>query len=744
MLYSLTTAIPQELQQLNSWLCWKYQDREAKKTKVPCDPETGIPVDPSNKLYSYKEACQYAERFSNTVSGIGFYFSGNGISGIDLDKCIDDKGELSPAAREIIDKLDSYTEYSPSGRGIHIIFKGTLLPGSRNRKDNYEVYSDKRFFTVTGNVFESRTTLAARQEELEWFVENYITKKLSQTDEIITLIRRSKNADKFNKLMNGDVSNYDDNRSDADAALMAILAFYCKKDSRLMEEIFNQSRLANRVKWTKRKDYRDRTIANAIEITTEVYGGSYLFESSAGSSSQEEQRLAANNVLEQFENPCKSFDTNVLPPLIKRYVDHICNLTDADPMIVTAATIGMVSGILQKSVYIPEPDGSKESHECYFDRLYPNVYLLNVLQSGRFKTTALNAGLKIAYRIEEYANTVPGESAQEVGTSTLFRSIPHHKHIFLPNKTTPEALMRDLQDFGGGLISLSEFGSWLQEMKKNFNIGLKSMFTDFFDVPKRRSVSTMRDGQQFFERPFISIVGVSTINWVKDSIKEEDVSTGFFPRFLIFNPPGKNTAPRAMPVKKHIADGTIESELFELFIQKVPATPREYSLTMDAYHRFTEIHNLMYERLSQLPDRQKTILDPFLKRWSPYVLKLGMIFQFMLDPDSEEITVEAINGAFQIVRYAMQSTAFLLNNELLESPHQSHCRKILEYIAGRSAKGKKTTWSNIISSRILDKGAKEYEVVVKDLLESNKVDIENPKAKKGDQVYYLITGGEES
>lgn len=732
----LTYAIPQELQQLNSWVCWKYQDREGIQTKVPCNPETGIPVNPLNTLYSFEEACQYAERFSDIVNGIGFYFTGNGISGIDLDKCIDEDGILSAAAREIIEKLDSYTEYSPSGKGIHIIFKGTLPCGSRNRKDNYEVYSDKRYFTVTGNVFENRTTLAARQEELEWFVEKYTQpKKLSQADEIIQIIKSSKSSDKFNKLMNGEISNYGNDDSAADAALMAILAFFTKKNPALMEEIFNQSKLSQRDKWTKRKDYRDRTISNAIGITKDVYAGTYPFESTDKFPSQDEQRLAADNILEQYGNPCKRFDTSVLPPLIRRYVDHICNLMDADPIIVTSAAIGMISGILQKSLYIPEPDGVRASHQCYFDRLYPNVYILNVLQSGRFKTTALNAGLRIAYKIEEYAKSLEGDP------STLFKSLPYHKNIFLPNKTTPEALLRDLQELGGGLISLSEFGSWLQEMNKNYNIGLKSLFTDFYDVPKRRGVSTMRDGQQYFERPCISIVGVSTINWVKDSINKTDVDSGFFARFLLFNPPANNTIPRAMPVKKHVADDTIESELFELFTQKVPSIPREYSLTMEAYNRFTEIHNLMYEHLSQLPDRQKTILDPFLKRWSPYVLKLGMIFQFMLDPDSDEISIEPINSAFQVVRYAMQSTVYLLNNELLESPHQSNCRKVVEYIAGRTSKNLKTTWSNIISSRILDKGAKEYEVVVKDLIESNKVEVANPHAKKGNQIYYLITGG---
>jgi primase-polymerase (primpol)-like protein len=76
--------------------------------------------------------------------------------GVDLDACIGDDGRLHPDANAVIAKLNSYTEHSPSGRGVHVIVRAKLN-GSRNRTartawgGSFEAYGSSRFFTVTGN-----------------------------------------------------------------------------------------------------------------------------------------------------------------------------------------------------------------------------------------------------------------------------------------------------------------------------------------------------------------------------------------------------------------------------------------------------------------------------------------------------------------------------------------------------------------------------------------------------------------
>ncbi len=64
------------------------------------------------------------------------------------------------------DRLDSYSEVSPSGQGVHVIVEGEL-PSGRNRRGDIEMYDEARFFTVTTHHIEGiPTSLERRQDAL--------------------------------------------------------------------------------------------------------------------------------------------------------------------------------------------------------------------------------------------------------------------------------------------------------------------------------------------------------------------------------------------------------------------------------------------------------------------------------------------------------------------------------------------------------------------------------------------------
>ena len=52
-----------------------------------------------------------------------FFVIFNGICAIDLDNCVTDSGYYTGVAAEIVTLMHSYTEYSPSGNGLHILFR---------------------------------------------------------------------------------------------------------------------------------------------------------------------------------------------------------------------------------------------------------------------------------------------------------------------------------------------------------------------------------------------------------------------------------------------------------------------------------------------------------------------------------------------------------------------------------------------------------------------------------------------
>jgi hypothetical protein len=109
---------------------------------------------------------------------IGFVFHNNGIVGIDIDAGFDDDGLLSDIAIDIINRCQSYTEYSRSGRGFHILLKGKLPFDGKNNRAGVEIYQNSRYFILTGNVPRSlayASELKENQDAIDYVLSRYFT-----------------------------------------------------------------------------------------------------------------------------------------------------------------------------------------------------------------------------------------------------------------------------------------------------------------------------------------------------------------------------------------------------------------------------------------------------------------------------------------------------------------------------------------------------------------------------------------
>ena len=137
--------IPSELQSIPQWVCaWRNSkvpmQANEKKAAASSSPETWA---------SFEDAKAAVEK--GRYAYLGFVFADNGIVGIDLDTGFDDDGFLSPLAIDIIRHCTSYTEKSKSGRGVHILVKGTLPFKGKNNRQGVEVYQTGRYFIITKN-----------------------------------------------------------------------------------------------------------------------------------------------------------------------------------------------------------------------------------------------------------------------------------------------------------------------------------------------------------------------------------------------------------------------------------------------------------------------------------------------------------------------------------------------------------------------------------------------------------------
>ena len=220
-------------------------------------------------------------------------------------------------------RLDSYTEASPSGTGVHILVKAVLPAGGR-KKDKVEMYSEGRFFTVSGEhlggtptMIEERTAeLAALHVEVFGKPQensqkhartgngaaNGYTNSLSD-EELILLARRAKNGELFARLWSGDTTGYP-SASEADQALANLLAFYCGPNPARIDRLFRQSGLY-REKWDKKhfgdgRTYGEATIAKALAGGREFYSsvgsnGGTCEQSSDAQPEKRREEQAANS-----------------------------------------------------------------------------------------------------------------------------------------------------------------------------------------------------------------------------------------------------------------------------------------------------------------------------------------------------------------------------------------------------------------------------------------------------------------
>jgi hypothetical protein len=214
---------------------------------------------------------------------------------VDLDSCRDPHtGQLETRAGEIVERLDSYTEASPSGTGVHIIAKAPLPPEGR-KKGKIEMYDSGQFFTVTGeHIGGTPTTIEERTVEVaalhaEVFGQpqaknqppapiangsaNGHTNPLPD-DELIQKAKRAKNGEQFSRLWAGDITGYP-SQSEADLALCSSLAFWCGNEPERIDGLFRQSGLY-RKKWDEKhfshgQTYGEATIATALGGAREFY-----------------------------------------------------------------------------------------------------------------------------------------------------------------------------------------------------------------------------------------------------------------------------------------------------------------------------------------------------------------------------------------------------------------------------------------------------------------------------------------
>jgi len=146
-------VVPDDLAELDRWGQWRMV--AGRKVPFRCDGRT---ADSTNRgHWGELEKALQALR-TGRYDGLAFAFDKeDGLAGIDLDGCLDHRGDVKLWGRGIIGHFhDTYMEVSPSRHGIKIWTRGSLpanLPKVAVGDGGIELYDHARYFTFTGLAF---------------------------------------------------------------------------------------------------------------------------------------------------------------------------------------------------------------------------------------------------------------------------------------------------------------------------------------------------------------------------------------------------------------------------------------------------------------------------------------------------------------------------------------------------------------------------------------------------------------
>lgn len=359
--------LPQELKDYPYFCGWKYETRNGSRTKVPKSVK-GHNADNSN----LDDFCSFSEIIGHmdNYDGLGIAITGD-MAAIDIDHCIED-GVLSDMASEIVEKVNTYAEISPSGTGIRLIGKthGFTYEKEKyyinNRKCGLEVYASRdkgQFVTITGNAIND-LSIRNITDVLPDILDKYMLRPVINRpkcsidapgsfltdEEVIKKASAAGNGDKFVRLYNGDISDYP-SQSEAELSFMTSLAFWCGGDEEQMERIYLGSGL-KREKWN-RADYRNSTMEKALSGVTDFYKP--VSWSSAEDDFDALPFIDEPISLDGMKVP--QFPVNALPKDIADYVCAVAESTQTPVDVAASAALSVLSiGMQGKYVIRPKPD----------------------------------------------------------------------------------------------------------------------------------------------------------------------------------------------------------------------------------------------------------------------------------------------------------------------------------------------------------------------------------------------------
>ena len=682
------SALPEKITENGLFCCWRYEERNGRNTKVPYHPETGMGAksnDPSS-FVSYQTAVQ-ATGYDGI--GIGIF---HGICAIDLDDCISDSGYYSQTAAEIVALMHSYTEYSPSGNGLHILFsaKGFQYDTKHfyimNHQAGIEVYvagATSKYITVTGNRCEDYE-FGDRTQELKTLLDKFMRRPEASAEnainatnsdlsmeQLLQLAKNSKNGAAFTALWNGSPEGYS-SPSEADLALCSHLAFWTGRDASKMDAMFRLSGLM-REKWDRNQSgttYGAITIQKAIDQCREVYT----------------LRKPLSPIFQPIIpltpqwSDLPLFPVDALPEVIRNYVTAVAEHSQTAPDMAAVISLGVLATCLQGKYKIEGTPGYCEPLSLYtvviaapgerkssvmrdmtmflyeFEREYNKAHSSEI-RENRLKRESLErriSGLQKKLERKE----APEMELELRQLQEQLEGIPVANPVrFFADDCSSEALTSLMASNNGVFSVISTEGGVFDIMagryssKTNIDIWLKGHCGDAIYVDRMT-----REAECILHPTLSAILSIQPS--VLDEIMSNTTMTGrgLIARFLYASPPSRigTRAFRAQPVPPEVS-AAYRSMIFRMMALPVDGEPHTLHLSEKA---FDLLADYFQEHEKFLAGEGQAISD-WASKYIGAVLRIaGLLHCADMEDTEQDVSASTVSRAIQIGKYFLAHATY--------------------------------------------------------------------------------------
>lgn len=692
----LDANVPEKLKKDGYFCCWKREKRKDGITKVPYNPNKKECAKSNDKTIfgSYDDAIISMEKSDFDGIGIGIF---DGVCAIDIDGCVAEDNSLSDMAKDIVDIMKSYTEYSPSGKGIHILFtagdfeydKDSYYIMNSNRKlEVYVAGATRKFVTVTGDRFEDFEMRDCTQQ-LQIVLDKYMKKKTSTTvavngefavNEILAVndgmperAFNARNGAKFKRLYSGDISDYD-SQSEADFALCDFLAFWTRKNPQRMDELFRSSGLM-RDKWDRKQSgstYGEITIQKAIKSCKAV-APPYI------GVKEGEDEFPPIKDLSTEEYSLPYFPVEALPAVIGEYVKAVSKHTQTTPDMAGTIALGVLAVCVQGKYQI-------EGSVGYYEPL--SLYTVVIAEPGERKSSVMNAMTRCLYEYEDAYNEA---HRKELRANRLQRSKLEQQLIFYKEKlkteedkdaeqeilniqeeldripvmkplrlladdTSMEALTSLLANHNGRMGVVSAEGGAFDNIKgrysqvQNIDVWLKGHCGDPIMIDR------LGREEEKIRRPHLSaILAIQPYVLAEIMADEKLGGRGFLARFLYSTSPTtsgiRSFAAPAIPNAVKTEYSRLISKLLDIPAEEEPKT---LHLSQDAFGR---METFFAEHEAYLVKEGQIIVE-WASKYIGAVLRIAGLIHLAEDSNEMTVSVDTIDKAISLGRYFLEHAKF--------------------------------------------------------------------------------------